>query len=144
MDLAGTIDVVTGGAAGMGAGISERLAAEGMHPVIVDLDETAVAKAGVIRFTACLALLRDTIGVRANCICPDLVDTPASRRSRAHMTPAVLSGRDQPPRHWEGVGKRGQRCGQRQGHTLPLPPFGCASVATAVIPFATWGSRRRR
>jgi len=53
-----------------------------------DSPEYAVAKAGVIRFTACLAPLRDTMGVRANCICPGLVDTPASRRSRARMTPA--------------------------------------------------------
>jgi NAD(P)-dependent dehydrogenase (short-subunit alcohol dehydrogenase family) len=47
-----------------------------------------VAKAGVVRFTACLAPLRDTMAVRANCLCPGLVDTPASRRSRARMTPA--------------------------------------------------------
>jgi NAD(P)-dependent dehydrogenase (short-subunit alcohol dehydrogenase family) len=52
------------------------------------LPEYAVAKAGVIRFTACLAPLHGTIGVRANCICPDLTDTPASRRSRARLTPA--------------------------------------------------------
>jgi hypothetical protein len=32
MDLAGMTAVVTGGADGIGAGISERLAAEGMHP----------------------------------------------------------------------------------------------------------------
>ena len=53
-----------------------------------DAPEYAAAKAGLIRFTACLAPLRDSIGVRANCICPGLVDTPASRRSRARMTPA--------------------------------------------------------
>jgi NAD(P)-dependent dehydrogenase (short-subunit alcohol dehydrogenase family) len=57
--------------------------------------EYAVAKAGVMRFTACLAPLRETIGVRANCICPGLVDTPASRRSRARMTPAQRA--DLPP-----------------------------------------------
>jgi NAD(P)-dependent dehydrogenase (short-subunit alcohol dehydrogenase family) len=54
--------------------------------------EYAVAKAGVVRFTACLAPLRDTMAVRANCICPGLVDTPASRRSRARMSPAELAG----------------------------------------------------
>ena len=56
-----------------------------------DSPEYAVAKAGVIRFTACLAGWRDTMGVRVNCICPGLVDTPASRRSRARMTPAELA-----------------------------------------------------
>jgi NAD(P)-dependent dehydrogenase (short-subunit alcohol dehydrogenase family) len=201
MDLAGLTAVVTGGAAGIGGGIAERLAAEGMHVVIADLDENAgaaaatriggsfvradiattagvraaidtagqrpgrigvlvnnaggvegpgfpaagpaawehtldlnlravmlasqlvlapmadhgggaiiniasvaglgttshdspeyaVAKAGVVRFTACLAPLRDTMGVRANCICPGLVDTPASQRTRARMTPAQLA-----------------------------------------------------
>ena len=45
----------------------------------------------MIRSTACLAPWRDTMGVRANCICPGLVDTPASRRSRARMTPAQLA-----------------------------------------------------
>jgi NAD(P)-dependent dehydrogenase (short-subunit alcohol dehydrogenase family) len=53
--------------------------------------EYAVAKAGVVRFTACLAPWRDTMGVRANCICPGLVDTPASRRSRSRMTPDELA-----------------------------------------------------
>ena len=53
--------------------------------------EYAVAKAGVVRFTACLAPWRDTMGVRVNCICPGLVDTPASRRSRARMTAAELA-----------------------------------------------------
>jgi hypothetical protein len=56
-----------------------------------DSPEYAVAKAGVVRFTACLAPLRDTMAVRVNCICPGLVDTPASRRSRARMTPAELA-----------------------------------------------------
>lgn len=53
-----------------------------------DCPEYAVAKAGVIRFTACLAPWRESMGVRANCICPGLVDTPSSRRSRALLTPA--------------------------------------------------------
>ena len=33
--------MVTGGADGIGAGITQRLAAEGMHVVIADLDQTA-------------------------------------------------------------------------------------------------------
>ena len=53
----------------------------GLGTISHDAPEYAVAKAGVVRFTACLAPLKDTVGVRANCICPGLVDTPASRRS---------------------------------------------------------------
>jgi NAD(P)-dependent dehydrogenase (short-subunit alcohol dehydrogenase family) len=41
MDLKGTTALVTGGADGIGAGIAERLAAEGMRVVIADLDEKA-------------------------------------------------------------------------------------------------------
>jgi len=39
MDLNGKTALVTGGADGIGGGIAERLAAEGMHVVIADLDE---------------------------------------------------------------------------------------------------------
>jgi hypothetical protein len=48
----------------------------------------AVAKAGLIRLTGCLAALRDSHGIRVNCVCPDLTDTPSSRRDRASMTAA--------------------------------------------------------
>ena len=56
----------------------------GPHPS----PDYAATKAGVVRFSAALAPLRETIGVRVNCICPDWVDTPMSRRTRARMTPA--------------------------------------------------------
>ena len=54
----------------------------GPHPA----PDYAATKAGVARFSAALAPLRETLGVRVNCICPDWVDTPMSRRSRARMT----------------------------------------------------------
>jgi len=52
-----------------------------------DTPEYGAAKAGVVRLTASLATLEERMGVRVNCICPGWVDTPASRRSRAQMTP---------------------------------------------------------
>ena len=65
------------------------LAGVGLGPH--DSPEYAAAKAGVIRLTAALAgLARE--GIRVNCICPDWVDTPASRRSRAAMTKDELRG----------------------------------------------------
>jgi NAD(P)-dependent dehydrogenase (short-subunit alcohol dehydrogenase family) len=52
-----------------------------------DKPEYGAAKAGLVRLTASLATLKEQMGVRVNCICPGWVDTPASRRSRAEMTP---------------------------------------------------------
>jgi NAD(P)-dependent dehydrogenase (short-subunit alcohol dehydrogenase family) len=56
----------------------------GVHGV----PEYAVAKAGVMRLTACLAPLWDSRGIRVNCVCPGLTDTPSWRRDLANMTPA--------------------------------------------------------
>jgi NAD(P)-dependent dehydrogenase (short-subunit alcohol dehydrogenase family) len=52
-----------------------------------DLPEYGAAKAGVMRLTASLATLEERSGIRVNCICPGWVDTPASRLTRARMTP---------------------------------------------------------
>jgi NAD(P)-dependent dehydrogenase (short-subunit alcohol dehydrogenase family) len=52
-----------------------------------DKPEYGAAKAGVVRLTASLATLKEQMGVRVNCICPGWVDTPASQRSRAQMSP---------------------------------------------------------
>ncbi|NGN69058.1 SDR family NAD(P)-dependent oxidoreductase, partial [Streptomyces sp. A7024] len=63
--------------------------------------EYAAAKAAVIRLTAGCAPLRESAGVRVNCVCPDMVDTPSSRRVRATMSgpdldrlPPVLAPED--------------------------------------------------
>jgi NAD(P)-dependent dehydrogenase (short-subunit alcohol dehydrogenase family) len=52
-----------------------------------DAPEYAATKAAVARFSAALAPLHEQLGIRVNCICPDWVDTPMSRRTRARMTP---------------------------------------------------------
>jgi NAD(P)-dependent dehydrogenase (short-subunit alcohol dehydrogenase family) len=75
-----------------GGAIINLASSAGLGTTSHDSPQYAVAKAGVIRLTGCLAPLRDSMGVRVNCICPGLVDTPASRRSRAWMTPAELAG----------------------------------------------------
>jgi NAD(P)-dependent dehydrogenase (short-subunit alcohol dehydrogenase family) len=52
--------------------------------------EYAAAKAGLMRLTAALAPLAEE-GIRVSCVCPGMVDTPASRRTRAAMTPEERS-----------------------------------------------------
>jgi NAD(P)-dependent dehydrogenase (short-subunit alcohol dehydrogenase family) len=62
--------------------------------------EYAAAKAGLMRLTGALAELASE-GIRVSCICPGMVDTPASRRSRERMSaeeraalPTVLAPAD--------------------------------------------------
>jgi NAD(P)-dependent dehydrogenase (short-subunit alcohol dehydrogenase family) len=74
-------------AIGGGGAVITVASVAGLGTTSHDCPEYAAAKAGVIRFTACLTPWRESIGVRANCICPGLVDTPSSRRSRALLTP---------------------------------------------------------
>ncbi|HEY3097137.1 MAG TPA: SDR family oxidoreductase [Acidimicrobiia bacterium] len=52
-----------------------------------DAPDYAATKAAVARFSAALAPLHEQLGIRVNCLCPDWVDTPMSRRTRARMTP---------------------------------------------------------
>lgn len=50
--------------------------------------EYSAAKAGLIRFTATLAPLRESHGVRVNCVVPDWVRTERAERELAAMSPA--------------------------------------------------------
>jgi NAD(P)-dependent dehydrogenase (short-subunit alcohol dehydrogenase family) len=50
--------------------------------------EYAAAKAGLIRFTATLDVLRERMGVRVNCIVPDWIETERARSELARMTSA--------------------------------------------------------
>jgi len=62
-----------------------------------DAPEYAASKAGVVRLTAALGSLKDTLGVRVNCICPGWVDTEAVQRALATMTPEEMEQQSFPP-----------------------------------------------
>jgi NAD(P)-dependent dehydrogenase (short-subunit alcohol dehydrogenase family) len=50
--------------------------------------EYGAAKAGLIRFTACMAYAREETGVRVNCVVPDWIATDRAHRELGEMTPA--------------------------------------------------------
>jgi NAD(P)-dependent dehydrogenase (short-subunit alcohol dehydrogenase family) len=54
----------------------------GPHPS----PDYAATKAAVVRLSAALAPLAASDAIRVNCVCPDWVDTPMSRRTRARMS----------------------------------------------------------
>lgn len=60
----------------------------GLGPAPHPWPEYAVAKAGLIRFTECLAPLRDRSGVRVGCVVPDWVGTDRAYAELAAMGPA--------------------------------------------------------
>jgi NAD(P)-dependent dehydrogenase (short-subunit alcohol dehydrogenase family) len=49
--------------------------------------EYGAAKAGLIRFTTCMAHARDESGVRVNCVVPDWIETERAKGELAAMTP---------------------------------------------------------
>jgi NAD(P)-dependent dehydrogenase (short-subunit alcohol dehydrogenase family) len=48
--------------------------------------EHGAAKAGLIRFTACMAYAREDTGVRVNCVVPDWIATERAQGEPAAMT----------------------------------------------------------
>jgi NAD(P)-dependent dehydrogenase (short-subunit alcohol dehydrogenase family) len=62
-----------------------------------DAPEYAASKAGVVHLTAALGYLKDTLGIRVNCICPGWVETEAVERSLVTMTPAEMAQLAVPP-----------------------------------------------
>jgi len=72
--------------------------------------EYAAAKAGLIRFTATLAGLRERVGVRVNCVVPDWIDTERARAELARMTPA-----------------------ERAAAPVPLPPDAVPAAVVALL-----------
>jgi len=58
--------------------------------------EYGAAKAGLIRFTATLAGLRERMGVRVNCVVPDWILTERAEAELAAMTPAERAAAPEP------------------------------------------------
>jgi NAD(P)-dependent dehydrogenase (short-subunit alcohol dehydrogenase family) len=58
--------------------------------------EYAAAKAGLVRFTAALAPLRDRMRVRVNCVAPDWIATERAVAELAAMTPVERAAAPQP------------------------------------------------
>jgi NAD(P)-dependent dehydrogenase (short-subunit alcohol dehydrogenase family) len=58
--------------------------------------EFGAAKAGLIRFTATLAGLRERMGVRVNCVVPDWVLTDRAKAELAAMTPDERAAAPEP------------------------------------------------
>jgi NAD(P)-dependent dehydrogenase (short-subunit alcohol dehydrogenase family) len=75
-------------ARGRGGAIVNVSSVAGLGTAAYGLPDYAAAKAGLVRFTASLARLGESHGIRVSCVCPDYVDTPAVRRSLARMSAA--------------------------------------------------------
>jgi len=59
--------------------------------------EYAASKAGVVHLTAALGSLKETLGIRVNCICPGWVATEAVRRFLAKASQEELAQQSVPP-----------------------------------------------
>jgi NAD(P)-dependent dehydrogenase (short-subunit alcohol dehydrogenase family) len=73
---------------GRGGSVVNVSSVAGLGTTAYGAPDYAAAKAGLVRFTASLAGLGESGGIRVSCVCPDWVDTPAVRRSLAELSAA--------------------------------------------------------
>jgi NAD(P)-dependent dehydrogenase (short-subunit alcohol dehydrogenase family) len=71
---------------GRGGAIVNVSSVAGLGTTAYGAPDYGAAKAGIVRFTAALAGLAESDGIRVSCVCPDWVDTPAVRRSLEAMS----------------------------------------------------------
>lgn len=81
LDLAGRHAVITGGAAGLGYAIAQRLLASGASVTLWDLDSGALARAAA----------QLGVGVRVNCVTPAAVKTAIFEQMSAEHIAFMLS-----------------------------------------------------
>jgi NAD(P)-dependent dehydrogenase (short-subunit alcohol dehydrogenase family) len=100
----------------------------------------AATKAGVVGFTRALTRLKDSMGIRVNCICPEVVDTPPIRagRERARAAGAWTAHNDLPAIPVEEVAAavlRLVRDDSLNGQALKISP----GMPPSILDFPNWG-----